>query len=138
MSAAFDTLDHTILLGLLENRLGLSGQCLNWFCSYISDRTARVTIDGKRSKLKYLHFGVPQGSVFGPKLFTLYILPLGGIARKYNVRFHIYADDCQLYESFEYENRLEIVGKMESLICDIKTRMRRYMVKFNDDKKFWF
>ena len=134
VSAAFDTLDHSILLGLLENRLGISGQCLNWFRSYLSDRTARVTIDGKRSELKYLNFGVPQGSVLGPRLFTLYILPLGDIARKYNVRFHIYADDCQLYVSFEYENRLEIVGKMESLICDIKTWMTKNMVKLNDDK----
>ena len=58
VSAAFDTLDHSILLGLLENRLGISGQCLNWFRSYLSDRTARVTIDGKRSELKYLNFGV--------------------------------------------------------------------------------
>ena len=59
---------------------------------------------------------------------------MGDIARKYNVRFHIYADDCQLYVSFEYENRLEIVGKMESLICDIKTWMTKNMVKLNDDK----
>ena len=59
---------------------------------------------------------------------------MGDIARKYNVRFHICADDCQLYVYFEYENRLEIVGKMESLICDIKTWMTKNMVKLNDDK----
>ena len=59
---------------------------------------------------------------------------MGDIARKYNVRFLIYADDCQLYVSFEHENRLGIVGKMESLICDIKTWMTKNMVKLNDDK----
>ena len=69
VSAAFDTIDHSILLRLLESRLGVSGQCLNWFRSYLSDRTTRVIIDGKRSDIKRVNFGVPHGSVLGPKLF---------------------------------------------------------------------
>lgn len=134
LSAAFDTIDHGILLHRLKNRLGISGNCLKWFQSYLSDRKVRVTIDGKYSKPKDLNFGVPQGSVLGPKLFTLYMLPLGDIARKHSIDFHIYADDCQLYLSFKQENRLESVHKMECLVSDIKSWMSNNMLKLNDDK----
>ena len=69
VSAAFDTLDHSILLGLLENRLGTSGAMFELVSFLPCDHTARVTIDGKCSKLKYLHLGVPQGICLRPKTF---------------------------------------------------------------------
>ena len=96
LSAAFDTIDHDILLQRLEMDFGITGSCLIWFKSYLTGRKLRVVIDGTTSEVRDLKYGVPQGSVLGPKLFTMYLRPLGKIARKHNVMIHIYADVCQL------------------------------------------
>ena len=77
LSAAFDTLDHaTYLLRRLESTFGISGVALSWFESYLSDRTQSVVADGLMSTPIPLIFGVPQGSVLGSVLFTLYSQPL--------------------------------------------------------------
>ena len=79
LSAAFDTLDHAILLRRLESTFGISGLALSWFESYLSDRTQSVVVDGLMSTSVPLVFGVPQGSVLGPVLFTLYSQPLSDV-----------------------------------------------------------
>ena len=68
---AFDTIDHNILLQRLEHLYGISGTPLNWFRSYLSNRTQTVIINNKLSQPSMLNFGVPQGSVLGPILFIL-------------------------------------------------------------------
>ena len=72
LSAAFDTLDHRILLDRLQFDFGISGSALNWIESYLSNRTQRIYIDGVLSSNFNLKFGVPQGSCLGPLLFSLY------------------------------------------------------------------
>ena len=72
LSAAFDTIDHKILHQRLEHLSGISGTSLNWFRSYLSNRTQTVTINSRLSQPTSLNFGVPQGSVLGPILFILY------------------------------------------------------------------
>ena len=79
LSAAFDTLDHAILLRRLESTFGISGLALSWFELYLSDRTQSVVVDGLMSTSVPLVFGVPQGSVLGPVLFTLYSQPLSDV-----------------------------------------------------------
>ena len=81
LSSAFDTIDHDILLHRLEHRLCITGNCLSWFKSYLPERTFRVKIDEELSEPKDLKYAVRQGSVLGPKLFTLYVLSLGDLAR---------------------------------------------------------
>ena len=76
LSAAFDTIDHSILLETLESGFGVGGTALKWFTSYLSQRTQQVQIKGTHSEKKQLTTGVPQGSCLGPVLFTIYVADL--------------------------------------------------------------
>ena len=134
LSAAFDTVDHTILLNRLKNRLGIGGIALNWFKSYLSSRKCRVVLNGVSSEDTSLDCGVPQGSVLGPILFTVYTLPLGDIIRKHGVPFHLYADDSQKYAIFDIHNYATTVSNMEHLVADIRTWYSANMLKCNDPK----
>jgi len=79
LSAAFDTIDHTILLDRLSLWFGIHGTALNWFKSYLSHRTFSVRCSGLCSCPQQSLYGVPQGSVVGPLLFTLYTTPLSSL-----------------------------------------------------------
>ncbi len=99
LNAAFDIIDHDILIDRLQNYTGIQGQALRWFRSYLSDRYHFVYLNGEASQLSPVKYGVPQGSVLGPLLFSLYMLPLDNIIRKYRISFHCYADDTQQFIS---------------------------------------
>ena len=131
--AASDTIDHDMLLSRLRKYISLRDTALNWFRSYLSQRQQSVLINGVKSKTVPLSCGVPQGSVLGPILFTIYLLPLGDIIRKYGLKFHMYADDCQLYTSFNMSTN-EAVSSMQMAIDDIRAWYAANMLKLNDDK----
>ena len=134
LSAAFDTVGHTILLNRLERRLGVTGSALQWFRSYLSGRVQRVVVNGVSSDPTALSCGVPQGSVLGPLLFTIYTLPLGDIIRNHGIPYHMYADDSQKYAIFKLHEYCATITKMESLVCDIRSWYAQNMLKCNDPK----
>ncbi len=138
LSAAFDTVDHNILLHRLEVRFGVKGTVLNWFRSYLNDRTQSVSIPGGASSSpKRLSCGVPQGSVLGPILFCVYTSPLGDILRRHDVGFHLYADDSQIYLVFEpnfVEYHSDAVSRMENCISEVREWMLVNKLMINDGK----
>ncbi|KAK6181917.1 hypothetical protein SNE40_009694 [Patella caerulea] len=132
LSAAFDTIDQSMLLKRLSSRLGVNGAALDWFRSYLTDRKQEVIIDGIRSKQKCLRYGVPQGSVLGPLLFTSYTTPVADIMRRHDLDHHMYADDTQLYVEVDANNKN--LAKLEACIEDLRNWMKSNFLKLNDDK----
>lgn len=133
LSAAFDTIEHSILVERLRKWAGITGIALEWFSSYLENRTFFVSIQGFKSSMVSITCGLPQGSILGPILFSLYMLPLGHIIRQHNISFHCYADDTQLYLSFKphEQNSLSI---LHSCLSNVKDWMAANFLQFNNNK----
>ena len=137
LSAAFDTIDHKTLLHQLRHRMGISGAALEWFHSYLTGRTQAVCIEGEYSTAVPLQFGVPQGSVLGPLLYTIYTLPLGDLLRKQGVSYHLYADGTQLYLAFDFSettSQHESLNKLQNCVSRIKSWMTTNKLMLNESK----
>ncbi len=141
LSAAFDTLDSDILLDRLENRFRITGSALQWIRSYLTGRKQSVFVRSHASSAtsdpQDLKWGVPQGSVLGPVLFTAYTAPLGDLATEHNVNMHCYADDTQPYLTFKPDIKMAeemAVAKLTNFIGDVRAWMLANKLKLNDDK----
>ena len=96
LSTVFDTLDHSIVLKRLETTYGVRDTVLDWFVSYLSDRSQSVIFDGVVSASRTFVYGVPQGSVLGPVLFTFYFQLLSDVISDHICDYHKYTDDTEL------------------------------------------
>ncbi len=126
-------IDPDILIDRLQNYTGIQGQALRWFRSYLSDRYHFVYLNGESSQLSPVKYGVPQGSVLGPLLFSLYMLPLGNIIRKCGISFHCYADDAELYISTRPDETSKL-SKLTECVKNIKDWMTNNLLLLNSDK----
>ena len=136
-SAAFDTVNHDILIHKLQSLLGPPGSALQWFRSYLRGRSQQVIINGALSKKFGLECGVPQSSCLGPLLFTIYASKLFSIIKSYLPSAHSYADDAPLYLSLrplESTCEAEALDAMEKCIADVRSRMINDKLMLNDDE----
>ena len=134
LSAAFDTVNHEILLSRLSDLLGVSGNALNWFRSYLSNRSQCVVIDSTKSCFRLIDTGVPQGSVLGPILFNVYTSPLGKLVASHGCLYSFYADDSSLYMSFKINVASLMASNLELCISDVRSWMSANFLCLNDDK----
>ena len=114
--AAFDTIDHTILLDRLSVYYGISELVLVWFKSYLSGRTHSVKVGSTLSHPAALHYGVPQGSVLGPILFSLYTNPIGSTIHSHSsINYCFYADDTPVIHNTFTRKFLSLCPKTKEL-----------------------
>ena len=130
-SAAFDTVDHDTLLSKLKCHYGIRGAALELLKSYLTDRHYRVKINNTTSDKHSLNYGVPQGSILGPVLYSLYVKEIEKIAKSYNFKIHVYADDVQLYYKC---NKKSDFTELIQCLEEIKQWAVNNYLKLNNDK----
>jgi hypothetical protein len=122
------------MLRRLHVTFGISGVALKWFESYLIGRTQFVDIGGVTSDSSVLKFGVPQGSVLGPVLFTMYMKPLSSVINHHGLLYHMFADDTQLQKSAPPSHFLDATAATEACISSVNAWMRTNKLKMNNDK----
>ena len=105
-----------------------------WFASYLCDRHQQIKVGDTLSQSVHVPFGVPQGSVLGPLLFTLYTTPLSSVINDHSIPHHLYADDSQLYVSLSASDSPASVKKLQSCLASIQNWMQSNKLKLNPDK----
>ena len=119
---------------LLSSWFGIHGTALNWFKSYLSDRLFCVKCSHDLSKPHESCYGVLQGSVLGPLLFTLYTTPLSSLISSLSLNHHLYADDTQLFISFRPGNFTDNISHLQAAIGSIADWMTSNLLCLNNGK----
>ena len=136
LSAAFDTVDHEVLLSILSNKYGIKGKALKWLDQYLRPRSFKVTVNGVYSKDKDLMVSVPQGSCVGANIFNLYCSPLQDVVPD-DLQLSGFADDHSIRKAFKAGNtneEINTISKLESCLLSIKQWMDQARLKMNPSK----
>ena len=122
-SKAFDSIDHKLLITKLDKLFGFDSSAVKLIKSYLCDRSQYVEFDKIKSETVMLSCGVPQGSILGPLLFSLFINDLPNVLN--DCSFHMYADDVQIYASGKVSEQnllLENINSNIEAICSWSKR----------------
>ena len=135
-SAAFDMVDHSILLTVLEHNFGLTGTVLDWYGSYLHPRSCKVKIKESYSTVRSLQFSVPQGSCAGAQLYNVYCSTMHEAVKK-TISLYGFADDHTLRDQFKANDRddeIASISRLENSANDLKTWMDENRLRMNSDK----
>ena len=131
-SAAFDTVDHDILIMVLQNMYGIGGLALEWFNDYLRNRAVQVLIGNSVSEAVGIPFSVPWESCAGPVLYNMYSSTMDMLTQGYLVNLLCYTDDKTLYDTFNLNSQGDEDSKrhnMENCLSGIAEWMtRHYMI----------
>ena len=135
LSAAFDTIDINKLLAILSEEIGITGVALKWFQSFLTGRTQKVRIDDKFSKILEVLFGVPQGSVLGPKLFSIYVRAQPKIFDNCSFTASSFADDSNGRKTFSLCFQYHVLkNELSHCMNQITLWMNKQFLKINPEK----
>ena len=140
-SAAFDTVNHSTLLKKLEQIFKIEDSALALIKSYLTNRTFSVKLEQHMSCPKKLIHGVPQGSLLGPLFYISYTAELESIISKYGLRIHTYADDSQIYATFDNNNFDRAEANLQDCVEEVTSWMYANNLMLNPTKTlvkaFW-
>ena len=140
LSSAFDTVDHQILLSVLQRRFGIDDAALRWFISYLCDRSQTFSVNGLCSSTWPVSCSVPQGSVLGPLEFIMYTEEVTKILDHYSLRHHLFADDKQAYTSDTPNAVDDIRDRLRCCVANIFSWCSSRRLQLNESKTelAWF
>jgi hypothetical protein len=130
---AFDVVDHQLLL-LRLRAAGVVDEALSWFESYLSDRFYKISCNQALSAPEIMTCGVPQGSVLGPVLFSLFINSISEGIKNHQIHHVMYADDLQIFIRSAPEKIDNTIEIMESCLVDVKQWLETSGLVLNDNK----
>ena len=134
LSAAFDTVDHEILLSILETRFAIQCTALDWLRSYLTGRTQVFVYADKQTVSYPVLCSVPQGSVFGPLGFISYTEDIVNVTEQHKVSSHLYADDTQLYATTEPDDVSSVRRQLGACTADVAQWCASRRLQLNADK----
>jgi len=134
LSAAFDTVDHEVLLQRLQSEFGVTDTPLSSLRSYLESRTQFVRLGQHQSPAVGLDVGVPQGSVLGPLLFAVYCSLAADVIVSHGVQFHQYADDIQLRLAMSSDNTSDGLSVLATCTAEVRQWYLQNGLQLNPDK----
>jgi hypothetical protein len=118
-SAAFDSVDLSILSTRLSVSFGINGTALDWILSFVRNRPQSVSFGHANSILSMSTCGIPQGSVLGPLLFILYVSDIPSIVQRHNFKVHMYADDVLIYGACHSSSASSLSSRISLCLDDV-------------------